>query len=242
MKTFAVLIPTKNEVRNIPNLVEYIDIFDEVIFVDADSTDGTQESIIRNFPNSKLISQLGYKGKGSALCLGLLEAKSDYVLILDADLPVSLVEVRYLRELCSKNESLDLVKTSRHLLGGGSSDLTIIRNTGAKFFALITRLLFRVQWTEMCYGFWIIKVSRVPELGLLRLLKGPKGLFPFHRIPYGLSFEFDQVIFLRAFKKKFNILEIASSEIERTFGKSNLFAPVDGLRTLLVIFKERLTF
>ncbi len=239
MSSFSVVIPTRNEVGNLTRLSEYVLCFDEVIFVDGNSTDGTREKILELFPEAILIDQDAYKGKGSALCLGLLKVSSEYAIILDADTPVSTEEIRVMKSIFLRDLKLDLVKTSRHLPGGNSSDLTGIRKLGALFFALLTRKLYSVNWTEMVYGFWGIKVSSMASLQLTEILKSKTSRYPFHNIPYGSSFEFDQLVFLKSHKMKFNIIEVPSIELERVNGKSNLFAPFDGLRTLLTIAREK---
>jgi glycosyltransferase involved in cell wall biosynthesis len=236
---FSVVIPTRNEAGNLSGLVNYIKLFDEIIFIDGASTDGTPEMILKMFPKARLIRQGNKIGKGAALCLGLLNSSGDVTIILDADAPVSVNEVLNMMEIFRNNDSVDLVKTSRHLNGGGSEDLTGIRKVGTLFFASITRFLFRVKWTEMCYGFWGIKNKRLPLLNLLSILNSGRSKYPFQKIPYGSSFEFDQLVFLKSHKLNFSIMEIPSIELERQNGQSNLFAPFDGLRTLLTICRER---
>ena len=235
---FSVVIPTRNERRNIPQLNKYLALFQEIIFVDGNSTDGTPDTIEELYPKAKIISQGVFKGKGSAILIGLEHVTGDYVVVLDADAPVSLNEIESVMEFCNKNLDIDLIKGSRHLDSGGSEDLTFIRAIGAKSFALLCRLLFRVDWTEMCYGFWTIKIKSLKSMELQDILKNRCWVFPFEKIPYGQSFEFDQVVFLRALKLNLRICEIPSFELSRKQGKSSLFAPRDGLRTLLVICKE----
>jgi glycosyltransferase involved in cell wall biosynthesis len=241
MMTFAVVIPTKNEKNHISALSRYIDEFEEIIFVDANSNDGTIEAIQKNFPDSILLEQGDFKGKGSALILGLLKSSADYLIILDADMPISVSEIRAMKQKFRDEPDIDLIKTSRHLPGGGSEDLTPVRNFGAIFFAFLTRIIYRTNWTEMCYGFWGIKNSKIEELNLNDLLYNTnESINRFLSLPYGHSFELDQIVFLRSLKRKFRIEEIASYEKKRIFGNTNLSALRDGFRTTLVIFNEKL--
>lgn len=236
---FSLVIPTRNEVGNLYELIPFTYLFDEVIFVDGSSVDGTPELIQELFPQAILIHQGSTKGKGAAICIGLKNTSKDFVVILDADQPVSLSEVKTMKSIFERDRGLDLIKTSRHLPGGGSSDLTGIRKFGALFFAWLTRKVFRVNWTEMCYGFWGLSKKAIIKLQISDTLLTKKSFYPFNRIPYGLSFEFDQLLFLRCYKLDLNILEIPSYELERQNGESSLFAPFDGLRTLLTILRER---
>lgn len=239
MVTFSVIIPTRNEISNLPFLKMYLELFDEIIFVDGNSIDGTQKEIHSLFPGATVLSQGDFKGKGSAIILGLMEVSSDYVFILDADAPVDLTEVSKAQEILRLDSDIDLLKTSRHLEFGGSEDLTSIRSIGAKFFAALTRVLFRVTWTEMCYGFWALKSENISRLNIGAVLNTKAGFWPFARIPLAHSFEFDQLLFLKALKSNLRVIEIPSFELIRKNGQSNLYAPLDGMRTLIVILKER---
>ena len=229
-----------NELENLRHIAEYLYEFNEVIFVDGNSVDGTVAFISENFPQSKLINQGQLRGKGSAIALGILAAESDYVLLLDADLPISLNEVRSAMTYCDRNPEIDLLKGSRHLKLGGSEDLTLVRNFGAQFFALLTKILFRVNWTEMCYGFWILKREHIEKLKIHEILQSPQSFLNFQGLPYAHSFEFDQVLFLRSHKLQLLIEEIPSFELKRNYGPSKLSALKDGLRTLSVIIIERI--
>jgi SAM-dependent methyltransferase len=91
------VIPCRNErgtveeaVRRTPVLGKHT----ELIFVDGNSTDGTQqeiERVIRAYPDRdvKLIHQGSGKGKGDAVRKGFAAASGDVLMILDADLTVA---------------------------------------------------------------------------------------------------------------------------------------------------------
>ena len=239
--TFAAIIPVRNEEQSIPSLLSFSDCFDEIIFVDGNSKDRTIDSITTFFPRSKILIQgIGQRGKGNAILLGMLACNSDFIFILDADAPVNRHEVENIKALISFDPSLDLVKGSRHLEGGGSEDLTSIRRLGAKFLALVTRVLHNVTWSEVCYGFWCIKSNFLNSLSLQDLIVERNMKQLRGALPYGWSFEFDQVLFLRSKKAGGNILEVPSYELSREFGMSSLNALKDGLRSLYVIVFERL--
>jgi glycosyltransferase involved in cell wall biosynthesis len=237
--TICLLIPIRNELKSLEDLRPYIEVADEVIFVDGNSTDGSVEFIQANFPTAKIVSQNGARGKGHAIALGLLEVRSEYVMQVDADFPISTKEILEIKALLTSDKSIDLIKPSRHLPTGGSADLTAIRRIGAKTLASIARLLFRVPWTEVCYAMWTIRTSKIHLLEIERLLSRRNTIF-FNQLNYALSFEFDQYCFLKFLKAGCKILEIPTFELARKHGHSSLNAVVDGSRTLMVLLVERI--
>jgi glycosyltransferase involved in cell wall biosynthesis len=236
---FSVIVPTKNEYENLLKLKDYVKFFDEIIFIDGGSTDLTVSGVRRLFPSAHLIAQKEFVGKGSAIMLGLINSTGDFTIILDADAPVSVEEVVNIINVCSASTMYDLVKTSRSLPGGGSSDLTWIRRIGVRIFALIVRKFFHTNLTEVNYGFWAVRNLSLTSINLSDLLYSPPKAMRFLKTPYGHGFEFDQVLFLRFLKAKLKIHEIPSFELSRSFGSSKLFAPIDGVRTIIVIIYER---
>jgi SAM-dependent methyltransferase len=93
----SVVVPCRNEVGNIAETVERIPAMGprtEIIFVDGDSTDGTDRAIeeaiarYRGTKEIRLIRQVPAMGKGDAVRRGFDAAMGDVVMILDADLSV----------------------------------------------------------------------------------------------------------------------------------------------------------
>ena len=87
----SILIACRNEINNLPNLLESIEnqTFkpDEVIFVDDNSTDETYNFLInysKKYNYIKVIKNSG-KGKKSALIEAVKIATSEYLLFTDAD-------------------------------------------------------------------------------------------------------------------------------------------------------------
>lgn len=91
----TIVIPCRNEKGNIEPAIQRLPVFgryQEIIFVDGNSTDGTQDEIrrmIQRYPGKdiKLHLQDG-TGKGDAVRKGFQMAKGDILMILDADLTV----------------------------------------------------------------------------------------------------------------------------------------------------------
>ncbi len=93
--SLSVIIPVKNEKGNLENVFKTLSVFAdmeaEIIFVEGNSTDGSQEEIKKliSLQNCKLpilaLQQKG-QGKSDAVQLGFAHAKNDLLVILDSDL------------------------------------------------------------------------------------------------------------------------------------------------------------
>jgi glycosyltransferase involved in cell wall biosynthesis len=114
---FAVLIPAFDEVDNMAALFAAIratferhGLAGEVILVDDGSTDGTYERALeegRGLPRLQVLRHRHNLGKTEAMLTGVAAAKSDYVILFDADMQHSTEEFpRFLAKLA---EGWDIV-------------------------------------------------------------------------------------------------------------------------------------
>lgn len=215
----SVVIPAHNEAKNLPYVLPLIPRWvHEVIMVDGHSTDDTIEVAQRLMPGIKIIQQAG-KGKGNALQCGLAASTGDIIVTMDADGSSDPREVpRFIETLLA---GAYFAKGSRFIGDGGSSDLTPLRRLGNRMLSSIVNHLFRVRFTDLCYGynaFW-------------------KGCLDFFEIDCD-GFEVETLISLRAYKANLEIMEVPSYEHPRIHGISNLYPLRDGWRVLKVIMKE----
>jgi glycosyltransferase involved in cell wall biosynthesis len=215
----SVVIPAYNEAKNLPYVLPLIPSWvDEVILVDGHSTDNTVEVAQRLMPEIKIIRQTG-KGKGNALRCGLAASTSDIIVMMDADGSSDPREMeRFIGVLLA---GAYFAKGSRFIAGGGSGDLTPLRKLGNRVLKSIVNHLFRVRFTDLCYGynaFW-------------------KGCFDFFKIDCE-GFEVETLISLRAYKANLRIVEVPSYEHPRISGTSNLRTFWDGWRVLKMIVNE----
>lgn len=221
MLSISVVIPTRNEARNIAWVLERIDpIVDEVIIVDGLSTDDTI-AVARAVRPDVVVIDHPVPGKGEAVRAGLNAATGDLVVMLDADGSMDPAELRrFVEELAA---GADLVKGSRFLPGGGTTDMTMLRKFGNAVLVRTTNVLLGTAYTELCYGYMAFRRSRVHELELQRP-----------------GFEIETEIVVKAHRAGLEVREIPSFESPRRHGYSNLHTFRDGWRVLRTLFLERL--
>jgi len=88
MNTISAVIITKNATHSIKACLDSISWVDEIIVVDANSTDNTAE-ICRNFSSKVKVLIKDWLGFGQQKNYALTQASSDWILCLDADERVS---------------------------------------------------------------------------------------------------------------------------------------------------------
>jgi glycosyltransferase involved in cell wall biosynthesis len=220
--TVSVIIPALNEQQNIGWVLERIPAaIDEVILVDGYSVDRTVESARAVRPDIVVVQQ-ACRGKGAALRAGFQAATSDFIVMMDADGSMDPDEIhRYVTPLMN---GYDLVKGSRFLDGGGSTDLTAIRRLGSKAFVRMTNILFLVRFTDLCYGFCSFRRDCLNDLALT-----------------AHGFEIETEIAVHATKAQLRIAEVPSMEGDRRYGVSKLHAFRDGQRVLRTLVRERMS-
>jgi glycosyltransferase involved in cell wall biosynthesis len=216
----SVVIPTLNEAANIGHVLGTLpEDVHEVLLVDGGSRDGTVEAALAIRPDIRVVPQPG-QGKGDAMAAGFAECTGEVVVMLDADGSADGREIpRFVDALVA---GADLVKGSRFLRGGGSSDLTPLRRAGNRMFCGLVNLLYGTRYSDLCYGY---NAAWVPQLRSLQLDCA--------------GFEVETVLSIRSAKSSLNVTEIASFESPRLHGTSNLHTFRDGWRVLRAIFRER---
>lgn len=224
----SVVIPTKNEVRNIPGvLAELPTGLHEVVLVDAGSDDGTVETALRIRPDIRVVPQTR-RGKGNALVCGFAACTGDVIVMLDADGSADPAEIPAFVEALV--DGADFAKGSRFLPGGGSTDLTALRRMGNGVLNLVMNRLYRTAYTDLCYGynaFWTRSVNRMS-------LPSADGPAP----EIGDGFEIETLLTARVAAAGLKVTEVPSFEHDRWFGENNLNTWRDGWRVLRTIVRE----
>lgn len=219
-RTVTLVVPAKNEALNIASVLSRVpDVVDEVVLVDAHSTDQTVEIARRIRPDVVVVYD-DVPGKGAALRAGFRRATCDYVVIIDADGSMDPQEIiRYVSLLAS---GFELVKGSRFMSGGGSTDITLIRKLGNRGFVILSNLMFNQRFTDLCYGYLAFDRVRLLAVEL-----------------ESTGFEIEAEIIAKSAMNGLRITEVPTFETPRLNGVSNLHAVRDGLRILRTLLRER---
>lgn len=126
----SIIVPTFHEAKNLRELtqrvfgaIEPTEFAAELIIVDDDSQDGTEE-LCRNLAselNVRLIVRKDSRGLSTAVLRGMSEARGDILLVMDADLshpPEAVPEIAS----ALLQENVDFVIGSRYVSGGAVDD------------------------------------------------------------------------------------------------------------------------
>jgi hypothetical protein len=216
----SLVIPAMNEERNIGWVLERLPaVIDEVILVDGNSVDETVAVSRAIRPDIRVVGQ-DRKGKGAALRAGFAAARGDVVVMIDADRSMDPAEIQLYLDLL--DEGYDLVKGSRFMENGGTTDMEHHRRWGNGALRGLVNGLYRTDFTDLCYGF---VAFRRDQLGKMALRSD--------------GFEIETEIVVRAINAGLRIGEVPSFESPRAFGDSNLNTWRDGTRVLKTLLRHR---
>ena len=218
--SISLVIPTLNEAQNLPWVLERIPGYvDEVVLVDGHSTDDTVH-VAEALYQDLVVVREPRRGKGAALRAGFQAACGDFIVMIDADGSMDPDEIT--RYLALMHSGFDVVKGSRFVPGGGSSDLTRVRRLGNRMLLRLVNRIYRTRFTDLCYGFLAIRRSALSALAL-----------------QADGFEIETEIVVRAARASLRVCEVPSFELERRSGTSNLRSIRDGFRVLGTLLKHR---
>lgn len=106
MIELSIIIPAYNEAKRLPQTLEKVSLFlnkkrldAEIIIVNDGSTDETEEYVLglqKQLANLRLLNLPQNQGKGAAVKAGMLAAKGEYRLFMDADNSTDLEEINKL--------------------------------------------------------------------------------------------------------------------------------------------------
>ncbi|RKR75627.1 glycosyltransferase family 2 protein [Frondihabitans australicus] len=231
--TISIVVPARNEAKNLEVILPQLPQVHEVILVDGNSVDGTVETAQRVLPGIKVVHQTR-KGKGNALACGFEAATGDIIVMFDADGSADPAEIPAFVETLVKGA--DVAKGSRFRKGGGSEDLTLFRSGGNLGLNLICNIILGTKYSDLCYGYNAFWRDVLPAIELLdSALPAPAN----GGMLWGDGFEIETILTCRFAAAKLRVHEVPSFEKNRIHGESNLNAISDGIRVLKTIFDEK---
>jgi dolichol-phosphate mannosyltransferase len=210
-----VIIPTYNEKKNIPLLLQKLNPLNidlDILFIDDDSPDGTV-NLIKELQkvNSRifLIERSAKLGLGSAYVRGFLWALEQgytYILEMDADLSHNPDDIPRLINCCK--DGADLAIGSRYSAGVNVINWPMKRlllSYGANKY---TRIITRLPVTDATSGFKCFRSDVLKAIDLSKIKSS------------GYSFQIEMNF--RSWKKGFNLTEVPIIFTERNEGHSKM--------------------
>ena len=214
MAKTLVIIPTYNEMDNLPRMLDAIDASAlglDILVVDDGSPDGTgtwvKEQTGRR-KNLHLIQREGKQGLGTAYLRGFkyaIEQGYDYVFEMDADFSH---DPGYLPEFLKTIDSNDLVIGSRYINGVNVVNWPMSRLLLSWFANLYARWATGMPIMDATAGFKCYRVSALKTLDLSRI----------RSTGYGFQIELKY----KLWKKGFRLKEIPIIFKDRTAGVSKM--------------------
>ncbi|MGI9089120.1 MAG: polyprenol monophosphomannose synthase [Chthoniobacterales bacterium] len=204
----SVVVPTLNEVDNVEPLVRQIMLAApatlEIVFVDDDSRDGTQEriqSLGKEFPVRLIARAEPTLGLAGAVIAGAREAEGEIVVVMDADLSHPPAEIpRLVKPLI--DQRADMVIGSRYVRGGTTPGWPLLRKIMSRVAAGVAYPLTGVH-DSMC-GFFSIRRPLLLQLA-------PKAT--------GFKIAFETIVHGG---RDLRVLEVPIAFRDRTRGKSKM--------------------
>jgi len=214
LKKSLVIIPTYNEMENIPNLIPKIlqkDEGIEVLIVDDNSPDGTAAFVEEESKlNSRvhLIKRNAKLGLGTAYIEGFkfaLKNGYDFIFEMDADFSHNPKElINFLREI----ESADLILGSRYKSGVNVVNWPMKRLLLSYFANVYTRIITGLPVKDATGGFKCFRREVLEAIDLDNVKSN------------GYAFQIEMTY--KAWKKGFRIKEISIIFIDRVKGTSKM--------------------
>jgi dolichol-phosphate mannosyltransferase len=209
-----IIIPTYNELDNLPKLIpDILDRYDniDILVVDDNSPDGSGdyvEQIINNNGRLKLIRREKKMGLGTAYITGFkyaLQNNYDYVFEMDADYSHDPVEIKNFLEAI---KTYDLVLGSRYITGVNVVNWPMRRLLLSYFANLYTRIITGLPIKDTTGGFKCFRRNVLESIDLDKIKSN------------GYAFQIE--LNFKAYKKGFKICEIPIIFVDRVKGNSKM--------------------
>jgi dolichol-phosphate mannosyltransferase len=218
MANTLVIIPTYNEIENLPKLLDRIDATQlgvDVMIVDDGSPDGTGQWVkdqLGKRKNLHLIQREGKQGLGSAYVRGFrfaIENGYEFVFEMDADFSH---DPDYLPRFLEEIKTHDLVLGSRYVKGVTVINWPMSRLLLSYFANVYARWATGLPVQDTTGGYKCFRVAALKTLDLSKIRSD------------GYSFQIE--VTYKLWKKGFRIREIPIIFMDRTAGVSKMSSKI----------------
>ena len=210
----CVVLPTYNEIDNLPQIVPFILAAArelDVLVVDDNSPDGTgavADRLAQESPRVRVLHRPRKEGLGRAYLAGFEVAlRAGYGRILEMDADFSHDPARLPALLAASRES-DLVLGSRYVEGGGTVNWGIARQLLSKGGSLYARTILGLPIRDLTGGFKCFRREVLERLDLPSVRST------------GYAFQIE--LTYRAIKRGFRVVEVPITFVDRRVGKSKM--------------------
>ncbi|UXR63298.1 glycosyltransferase family 2 protein [Bdellovibrio bacteriovorus] len=235
MTDVSIVIPAYNEALRLPETLQVLkelcteDVLSvsitEVLVVDDGSMDNTRQVVEQFAQEWSLLKVFGFsenRGKGAAVKKGLIEARSSWVLVADADMATPWEELRKLQTFM---DQADLIMGSRAL---PQSQIEVrqhwIRQTMGKTFNKILRLFVGLPYKDTQCGFKLVHNDEVFRQKILPQLSVER-----------FAWDVELILYMERYRKK--VLEVPIRWQHRDSSRVHIVR--DSLEMLFAVRKMR---
>lgn len=196
-KLLSIIVPSyneaikiKNSIKKIKTYVEKLKLNVEIIVIDDGSTDDTKK-ILNKINGIIILKNQKNKGKGYSVKRGILKAKGDYALFLDADLSLPIENLgKFLKFI----PEYDIVIASRKKHDSTlSKDQSDFRKLAGKIYSKFVKLMIISKFDDTQCGFKLFNIKKTKKLFVKQTI---------------FRFSFDVEILYLANKSKLKIKEL----------------------------------
>ncbi|XP_071567265.1 dolichol-phosphate mannosyltransferase subunit 1 [Temnothorax nylanderi] len=215
---YSILLPTYNEVENLPIIIwlivkymEESELAYEIIVIDDGSPDGTLDmakQLQRVYGEDKIVLKPREKklGLGTAYMHGIKYATGNFIVIMDADLSHHPKFIPKMAEL-QRYLELDIVSGTRYAQGGGVYGWDFRRKLVSRGANFLTQILLRPGASDLTGSFRLYKKDVLEKLIQSCVSKG---------------YVFQMEMIVRARQFNYTIGEVPITFVDRVYGQSKL--------------------
>jgi dolichyl-phosphate beta-glucosyltransferase len=210
--SLSIVIPAYNEEKIIESTIKKVQTFgvDELIVVDDGSKDNTVDIISKH--NLILLRNKINQGKGSAVKKGILAAKSDFILFMDAD---SSIDISNLNKFLPFIKKYDIIIGVKKRLGQSK-----LRRFLGKSFNTSMKLLIGLSSKDTQCGFKLFTKKAAKDIFSRQKIKG---------------FAFDVELLLIAKKLGYKVKEIPIVIDNSSKSTISFLDPIKMLKDMIII-------